>query len=199
MALTKTPKPASACLKWSFRTTFGVQLCVELRGAAWLFAEYRAAYGHVLRPKYLKERGVTVKALLLLDNAPSHPDVSTLISKDGNIKAMYLPPNTTALFQPMDQGVIEAMKKRYRKAMLQKLLLEDEEGRSIIEFVKQINMKDVVYMTAVAWEDIPPLTLTKSWNKLLRTWSTVKQSTSTSERSASADKPTAQQLTSIYS
>lgn len=69
----------------------------------------------------------------------------------------------------MDQGVIEAMKRRYRKALLQKLLLEDQEGRSIIQFVKQINMKDVVYMTAAAWEDIPSLTLTKSWNKLLRT------------------------------
>ena len=65
--------------------------------------------------------------------------------------------------------MIEAMKRRYRKALLQKLLLEDQEGRSIIQFVKQINMKDVVYMTATAWEDIPSLTLTKSWNKLLRT------------------------------
>ena len=110
-----------------------------------------------------------IKALLLLDNAPSHPDVSTLVSKDGNIKALYLPPNTTALFQPMDQGVIEAMKRRYQKALLQKLLLEDEEGRSIVQFVKQINMKDVVYMAAAVWEDIPTLTLTKSWNKLLNT------------------------------
>ena len=119
--------------------------------------------------KYLKERGLPVKALLLLDNAPSHPDLPTLVSKDGHIKALFLPPNTISLFQPMDQGVIEAMKRRYRKALLQKLLLEDQEGRSIIQFVKQINMKDVVYMTAAAWQDIPSLTLTKSWNKLLRT------------------------------
>ena len=119
--------------------------------------------------KYLKGRGLTVKALLLLDNASSHPDLPTLVSKDGNIKALFLPPNTTSLFQPMDQGVIEAMKRRYRKALLQKLLLEDQEGRSIIQFVKQINIKDVVYMTATAWEDIPSLTLMKSWNKLLRT------------------------------
>ena len=75
----------------------------------------------------------------------------------------------------MDQGVIEAMKRRYRKALLQKLLLEDQEGRSIIQFVEQINMKDV-YMTAAAWEDIPSLTLTKSRNKLLRTESTAEVS-----------------------
>ena len=89
---------------------------------------------------------------------------SSLISEDGNIKAFYLPPNTTPLIQPMDQGVLEALKRRYRKALLQKLLLEDEEGRSIVEFVKQINMKDVVYMIAGAWEDISSSTLRKSWD-----------------------------------
>lgn len=122
--------------------------------------------------KNQKEKGLSVKGVLLLDNAPSHPDAATLVSCDGNIKALYLPPNTTALFQPMDQGVIEALKRRYRKALLQKLLLEEEEGRSIIQFVKQINMKDVVYMTATAWEDLPPMTITKSWNKLLQSGDT---------------------------
>lgn len=63
-----------------------------------------------------------VKALLLLDNAPSHPGIATLVCKDSNITAMFLPPNTTSLFQPMDQGVLEALKRRYRKALLQKIL-----------------------------------------------------------------------------
>ena len=38
--------------------------------------------------KHLKEKGIAVKALLLPDNAPSHPDATTLVSKDGNIKAL---------------------------------------------------------------------------------------------------------------
>ena len=117
--------------------------------------------------KHLQEQGIPIKALLVLDNAPAHPDPATLAAKEGGIKAMYLPPNTTSLVQPMDQGVLEALERRYRKAMLQKLLLEDQEGRSIIEFVKKINMKDIVYMIAAAWDDISPLTLTKSWKKTL--------------------------------
>ena len=127
--------------------------------------------------RYQKEGDSQVKALLLLDNAPSHPDASSLISEDGNIKAFYLPPNTTPLIQPMDQGVLEALKRRYRKALLQKLLLEDEEGRSIVEFVKQINMKDIVYMIAGAWEDISSSTLRKSWNKLLSSEESINPST----------------------
>ena len=79
---------------------------------------------------------------------------------------MYLPLNTTALIQPMDQGVLEAMKRRYRKAVLRTLLLEDQDGRSIVEFVK-INIKDVIYTTATACEDVPALTIAKSWHILL--------------------------------
>ena len=110
--------------------------------------------------KHLIQRGLTPKALLLLDNAPAHPDCSVLVSQDKAIKAMFLPPNTTALIQPMDQGVLEALKRRYRRAMLQKLLLQDQAGQSIIEAIKGINMKDVVYMSADA---IPAVTLTRSW------------------------------------
>ena len=51
--------------------------------------------------------------------------------------------------------------------MLQKLLLQDQAGQSVIECIKSINIKDVVYMSAAAWDDIPALTLTRSWNKLL--------------------------------
>ena len=51
--------------------------------------------------------------------------------------------------------------------MLQKLFLKDQAGQSVIEGIKGINMKDVVYMCADAWDDIPAVTLTRSWNKLL--------------------------------
>ena len=57
--------------------------------------------------KHLSEKSLPFKALLLLDNAPAHPDKSVWISSDKSIKAMFLPPNTTALIQPMDQGVLE--------------------------------------------------------------------------------------------
>ena len=118
--------------------------------------------------RHMREKGLLVKALLLLDNAPVHLDSASLVSTEGDINAMFLPANTTALVQPMDQGVLEAMKRRYRKSLLQRLLLEDQEGRSIIEFCKKINIKDVVYMAAAAWDDVLALTLAKSWRTLMQ-------------------------------
>ena len=50
------------------------------------------------------------KALLLIDNCSAHPD--ELSSRDGSVTCMFLPPNTTSLIQPMDQGVLQAMKKK---------------------------------------------------------------------------------------
>ena len=37
----------------------------------------------------------------------------------------------------------------------------------MVTYVKTINMKDVVYTAAASWEKITPLTLSKSWLKLL--------------------------------
>ena len=53
-----------------------------------------------------------VKAVLLLDNAPAHRNSEKLVSNDGKIKCVFLPPNTTSILQPMNQGVIVACKRR---------------------------------------------------------------------------------------
>ena len=45
-----------------------------------------------------------VRVVLILDNAPASSIEEKLVSRDGNIKVLYLPPNTTSIIQPMDQG-----------------------------------------------------------------------------------------------
>ena len=65
--------------------------------------------------KELKEKGLAQKALLILDNAPFHPEVECLSSDDGEITCLYQPPNTTSLTQPMDQGVLETLKQCYKR------------------------------------------------------------------------------------
>ena len=52
--------------------------------------------------------------LLILDNTPSHPSVNFLNAIDPQFRVVFLLPNVTALVQPMDQCVIESMKKNYK-------------------------------------------------------------------------------------
>ena len=117
-----------------------------------------------------------VKALVLLDNAPGHPSADTLCSSDGRIKTMFLPPNTTSLIQPMDQGVISAFKRRYQRKYLEEVLAieeteedidEDHRGERTLENIKKYNIKDAIYNMAEAWNDMKATTLSNAWNKLL--------------------------------
>ena len=115
----------------------------------------------------MKAKNLPVKALLFMDNVPSHPSIQLLQSQDGNIKCLFLPPNTS-LIQPMDQGVLESTKRRYRKELLRKLLLADNGPElTVVEFWKKLNIKDAMFMIAKAWNDIPESTIQTSWNKLL--------------------------------
>ena len=105
------------------------------------------------------------KALLLLDNCSAHPNEDELVSNDGQIVAKFLPPNVTSLIQPMDQGVLECLKRIYRKSVLRELISHTEDD--MLGFLKKIDMLMVVEKIANAWEQVSPETLRKSWSKLV--------------------------------
>lgn len=114
--------------------------------------------------KHLKAEKLPVRALLLLDNAPSHPSQEELVKRE--IKTAFLPPNITSLIQPMDQGVIEWLKRRYRRKYITSILEKTDEGCNLFEAMKSLNIKDAIYTIAEAWGDMRPDTLKKSWCKL---------------------------------
>ena len=62
--------------------------------------------------KYCRRKRIEFKILLILDNCSSHPDLSHV---NENVQFLFLPPNTTSLIQPMDQGVIATLKALYQK------------------------------------------------------------------------------------
>uniref|UniRef100_H9GL84 HTH CENPB-type domain-containing protein n=1 Tax=Anolis carolinensis TaxID=28377 RepID=H9GL84_ANOCA len=126
----------------------------------WFFKEFVPS-----TEKFLKENDLPRKAILLLDNAPMHPDAEEL--QDGDIKAMFLPPNVAAICQPMDQGILETLKRNYRKKLLSTIIEEIEEGQDMIEKWKHINVKEVAYWVARAWTDVKAPTIARSWKKLL--------------------------------
>lgn len=101
----------------------------------------------------------------MIDSAPTHPEEAVL--KSGGIFVKFILHNATFLIQPMDQG-IKALKRRYRKALLSELMREqdDSERESIMDTLKKINIKSVIYNAAAAWEDMSNKTLQNSWKKL---------------------------------
>ena len=108
---------------------------------------------------YLKFESLSPKALLLLDNAPSHPTCDTLVSSDGKIKCMFMPPNVTNLIKPMDQGVLENIKGRHKRDLLRKFLLESEV--SFVNFAKTLTIEDAVYASSKCWKEVPVTALSR--------------------------------------
>ncbi|XP_017491045.1 PREDICTED: jerky protein homolog-like, partial [Rhagoletis zephyria] len=90
--------------------------------SAWMTADiFREWFHQCFVPevqKYLLKKGLPTKAILLLDNAPSHPPEDDLKTTDGSIFVVYMPPNVTPLIQPMDQNVIRLTKLYYKKHLL---------------------------------------------------------------------------------
>ena len=138
--------------------------------SAWIdrdiFSDWFHKHFVPLVKKYLADKSLSPRALLVLDNAPSHPTASTLASEDGDITCLFLPPNVTSIIQPMDQGILENLKRRYKRELLRKLLLHSEEDVSFMEFCKKLTIKSAVYLSAKFWEEISSTSLCRAWNKL---------------------------------
>ena len=113
----------------------------------------------------LSDMGLEEKAILFLDNCSAHPEAEDLISNDGKITARFFRLNVTALTQPMDQGVLESMKRVYRKNLLRDLM--SKTSNEMIPFLKEMTMLDVINHISIAWDQVASDTIRKSWGKVI--------------------------------
>ena len=91
------------------------------------------------------------KILLLVDNCPAHPKISNLKA----IKLVFLPANTTSVLQPMDQGVIKALKTEFRKLQMIKILQELE----TTDTPYKLNILDAILFISKAWDQVSQQTI----------------------------------------
>ncbi|XP_033215441.1 tigger transposable element-derived protein 2-like [Belonocnema kinseyi] len=110
--------------------------------------------------------GVTGKVVLLIDNAPCHPSLDDLNAINNNFEVIYIPPSVTALIQPMDQGLIVATKKLYKKNLLRRLLIS-EKPEGAVKFLNELNLQDYFGMLSLAWDSVKSSTHQKAWEPLL--------------------------------
>lgn len=95
------------------------------------------------------------KIVLFVDNAACHKVTCQL----ENIHIEFLPPNTTALIQPLDQGVIHAFKVQYRQIIVKKQLCALEREMSVTQFLKSLTVLDALYYIKRAWWMVKPQTI----------------------------------------
>ncbi|GBN59632.1 hypothetical protein AVEN_62502-1 [Araneus ventricosus] len=82
------------------------------------------------------------KILLILDNCTAHISPDILV-KD-NVSVLFFPPNCTSLIQPMDMGILRALKCQYKSEFLKEMLSFLNGGETLQNFLKSYNLKTAV-------------------------------------------------------
>ncbi|XP_023210348.1 tigger transposable element-derived protein 1-like [Centruroides sculpturatus] len=125
--------------------------------------------------KYLLDKELPLKALLILDNAPGHPkDLEEILEESYPfIKVQYLPENTTAILQPMDQQVIANFKKLYTRALFRMVFEECQlyGDMTVRKFWKEkFDVLVAIRLIQKAWGEVKQKTLNSAWKRLVPEW-----------------------------
>jgi hypothetical protein len=90
------------------------------------------------------------KILLLVDNCSAHPNVQHLKA----INLCFLPPNTTSVLQPLDQGIIRNLKVHFRRALVMKMIENADKNDGA-----KIDLLDTIIMISKAWDAVSQNTI----------------------------------------
>jgi hypothetical protein len=123
-----------------------------------IFEEWLRVWDKILR---LSGRSI----LLLVDNCSAHPKLDL-----SNIRLEFLPPNTTSIIQPLDQGVIRNLKLHYRSELVKLTLNHLESGdilpsASATSVSSKVTILEAIQLVAKSWKDVKPETIANCFRK----------------------------------
>lgn len=111
----------------------------------------------------------TEKVALIVDNLASHTDVV-----DDQLLFIALPPNTTAVFQPLDAGIIQALKMRYKRRYLSSMVAyrdnldEQQETTRVTAALNnsgRVSLLDVARIISEEWAGSTAESIVRCWIK----------------------------------
>ncbi|KAF8248113.1 DDE-domain-containing protein, partial [Wilcoxina mikolae CBS 423.85] len=134
---------------------------------AWMLSgiwyEYLTTLNH-------KMKAAGRRIVLVTDNCPSHPPPNRS-PKDytgppppvlTHVKLVYLPKNTTPFLQPLDQGIIRALKASYRRKYAQSMV---DYFNIHGEPSKELELFPAMLLLLQAWKELPPKVIFNCWQK----------------------------------
>ena len=103
--------------------------------------------------------------VMLCDNCAAHTSDVCMT----NVKLVFLPPNTTSLIQPMDQGIIANFKRHYRSLVGRHLMTTIDENSNVsapvTELCKKLTVLVSLHMQKEAWSRITVQTIVNCYRR----------------------------------
>ncbi|EGD80193.1 hypothetical protein PTSG_13111 [Salpingoeca rosetta] len=123
--------------------------------------------------KWKRSRYGDEPVVLIWDNCPAHKNVTNPAPKE--LHLLFLPPNLTSKHQPMDMGLISAVKMRYKAYVLQQLLAYYDDGQQTplpksrglrgLAHGAPPNIRDALTILKRVWEEVKPESVVRCWMK----------------------------------
>ena len=121
---------------------------------SWMDSTLFEEWVHELGVKFQKENR---KIALIIDNCPAHPAIADL----SNVKLNFLPPNTTSVSQPLDQGVIKCLKAFYRRRLVNLMIKRLEQGQDL----PKISILRALQLLVASWNEVTKTTIVNCFGK----------------------------------
>ena len=137
-----------------FKGVKRVPCCHQAQQKSWMSSELFEEWVKELDRNFGSKKR---KTALMIDNCHAHPDGPALEW----IELIFLPPNTTSVTQPMDQGVIRGIKTKYRSLAVKKQITALEKGSQLPKF----SILTAMSMLTKAWSSIANGTFTNCFKK----------------------------------
>jgi hypothetical protein len=101
--------------------------------------------------------------LLLVDNVSSHQLGENEVLS--NIRLHFLPPNTTAHLQPIDQGIIHSFKSNYRKFLCKDRIDAFDQFQEHGTEIPTLNILNAIDWTAESWKNVTDDVIYRCWER----------------------------------
>ena len=108
------------------------------------------------------EGRVSIEVLLIIDNAPGHP--RSISIEDENFQVVFLTPNTTSLFQPLDQG--NRASHTLQVFDIIRAAIDADPKLQVVDCWKSFAIADKVTFIEAAMDELKPEMVNACWKNL---------------------------------
>ena len=67
------------------------------------------------------------------------------------------------MIQSLDNGILRSLRVKNRAHFMRRLLREVNSGKPVSEFIREYNVRNVVYCVANSWKSVDPHTHSDTW------------------------------------
>ena len=104
-----------------------------------------------------------IKVVLILDNGTGQ--LKSIIDSFSQIKIIVLTKKITSRFQPLDAGITQNFKVKYKKRLVNYVLARINEYSSAMQIIKNVNIPIAIRWALEAWKEVTATTIKNCFEK----------------------------------